>query len=178
MMRSLTLIGLLLLSMLAHATVYKWVDKDGKVHYSDEPRANAEAVEVNEKTLNQITLPPLKTAADNHDKIIEDIYYQINIITPEEATVRDNNGDFEVVATVSPEIKSQFLMQLKLNGQIIAPPQVGGRFKLTNIDRGEHTIIVDAMTQNGKVFASSSPRKIFLHQAAMTQHPKKQPKSN
>ena len=111
--------------------------------------------------------------------MIEDIQYQINIISPEEeATVRDNNGDFEVVATVSPEIKSQFLMQLKLNGQIIAPPQVGGRFKLTNIDRGEHTIIVDAMTQNGKVFASSSPRKIFLHQAAMTPHPKKQQKSN
>ncbi|HCE51161.1 MAG TPA: DUF4124 domain-containing protein, partial [Shewanella baltica] len=37
-MRSLTLIGLVLFSMLAQATVYKWVDKDGKVHYSDEPQ--------------------------------------------------------------------------------------------------------------------------------------------
>ena len=179
MMRSLTLIGLVLFSMLAQATVYKWVDKDGKVHYSDEPRANAEVVELNEKTLNQIALPPVKIGSDNNNQVIEDIQYQINIISPEEeATVRDNNGDFEVVATVSPEIKSQFLMQLKLNGQIIAPPQVGGRFKLTNIDRGEHTIIVDAMTQNGKVLASSTPRKIFLHQAAMTPHPKKQQKSN
>ncbi|MCL1089854.1 DUF4124 domain-containing protein [Shewanella profunda] len=178
-MRAFTLIGLLLLSMQAQATIYKWVDKDGKVHYSDEPRANAEVVELNEKTLNQIALPPVKIASDNNNQVIEDIQYQINIISPEEeATVRDNNGDFEVVATVSPEIKSQFLMQLKLNGNVVGPPQVGGRFKLTNVDRGEYTLVVDAMTQNGKVFASSSPRKIFLHQAAMSKTPKKQPKSD
>lgn len=57
-MRLFTLISLVLLSLFAQATVYKWVDKDGKVHYSDEPHPNAEIVELKEKTLNQITLPP------------------------------------------------------------------------------------------------------------------------
>ncbi len=36
-MRTLMIISLALLSLVAQATVYKWVDKDGKVHYSDEP---------------------------------------------------------------------------------------------------------------------------------------------
>lgn len=178
-MRTFTLIGLLLLSMLAQATVYKWVDKDGKVHYSDEPHPNAEVVELKEKTLNQIALPPAKLDSSANDQVIENMAYQVNITSPEEeATVRDNNGDFEVIATVTPEIKGRYLMALKLDGQVIGQPQVGGIFKLTNIDRGEHTLVVDAMTQSGKVFASSSPRKIFLHQAAMTPPPKKQPKSN
>lgn len=177
-MRVLTLISLLLLSLLAQATVYKWVDKDGKVHYSDEPHPNAEVVELKEKTLNQITLPPVKNDA-NDSQVIQQIQYQVVITSPmEEETVRDNNGDFQVTATVTPEIKSQYLMALKLDGQMVGQPQVGGIFQLTNIDRGEHTIVVDAMTQNGKVFASSSPRKIFLHQAAMNPVPKKQPKSN
>ncbi|EGM68305.1 DUF4124 domain-containing protein [Shewanella sp. HN-41] len=178
-MRTFTLIGLLLFSMLAQATVYRWVDKDGKVHYSDEPHPNAEVVELKEKTLNQIALPPPQLDASANNQVIEKMAYQVNITSPEEeATVRDNNGDFEVTAIVTPEIKSRYLMVLKLDGQVVGQPQVSGIFKLTNIDRGEHTIVVDAMTQNGKVFASSSPRKIFLHQAGMSQSPKKQPKSN
>lgn len=178
-MRTFTLIGLLLLSMLAQATVYKWVDKDGKVHYSDEPHPNAEVVELKEKTLNQITLPPLLPDSSDDNQVTENITYQVNITSPEEeATVRNNNGDFEVTATVTPEIKGQYLMALKLDGQSVGQPQVGATFKLTNIDRGEHIIIVDAMTQNGKVFASSSPRKIFLHQAATSPIPKRQPKSD
>ncbi|MCL1121930.1 DUF4124 domain-containing protein [Shewanella seohaensis] len=177
-MRTFTLISLLLLSLFAQATVYKWVDKDGKVHYSDEPHPNAEVVELKEKTLNQIALPPVKNDADD-SQVIQQIQYQVVITSPEEEeTVRDNNGDFRVTATVTPEIKSQYLMALKLDGQTVGQPQVGGIFQLKNIDRGEHTIVVDAMTQNGKVFASSSPRKIFLHQAAMNPVPKKQPKSN
>ncbi|WP_300481670.1 DUF4124 domain-containing protein [Shewanella sp.] len=166
-MRSLTLIGLVLFSMLAQATVYKWVDKDGKVHYSDEPQPNAQVVELKEKTLNQIALPLPKTESNNANQAIESIQYQVNITSPaEEETVRDNNGDFDVVATITPELKSQYLMTLKLDGNPIGQPQIGGTFKLKNIDRGEHTLVVDALTQNGKVFASSSPRKIFLHQAA------------
>ena len=177
-MRAFTLFSLLLLSLFAQATVYKWVDKDGKVHYSDEPHPNAEVVELKEKTLNQIALPPVKNDADD-SQVIQQIQYQVVITSPtEEETVRDNNGDFQVTATVTPEIKSQYLMALKLDGQTVGQPQVGGIFQLKNIDRGEHTIVVDAMTQNGKVFASSSPRKIFLHQAAMNPVPKKQPKSN
>ncbi|ABS06431.1 DUF4124 domain-containing protein [Shewanella baltica] len=166
-MRSLTLIGLVLFSMLAQATVYKWVDKDGKVHYSDEPQPNAQIVELKEKTLNQIALPLPKTDSNNANQAIESIQYQVNITSPaEEETVRDNNGDFDVVATITPELKSQYLMALKLDGTPVGQPQIGGTFKLKNIDRGEHTLVVDALTQNGKVFASSSPRKIFLHQAA------------
>lgn len=166
-MRSLTLIGLVLFSMLAQATVYKWVDKDGKVHYSDEPQPNAQVVELKDKTLNQIALPLPKTDLNSPVQAIESIQYQVNITSPtEEETVRDNNGDFDVVATITPELKSQYLMALKLDGNPVGQPQIGGTFKLKNIDRGEHTLVVDALTQNGKVFASSSPRKIFLHQAA------------
>ncbi|MGI2022745.1 DUF4124 domain-containing protein [Shewanella glacialipiscicola] len=165
-MRSLTLIGLMLFSMLAQAVVYKWVDKDGKVHYSDEPQPNAQIVELKDKTLNQISLPQPKTDMDDVNQAIESIQYQVNITAPnEEETVRDNNGDFEVVATITPELKGQYLMAIKLDGKPIGQPQVGNIFQLKNIDRGQHTLVVDAMTQNGKVFASSPPRKIFLHQA-------------
>ena len=47
-MRILILIGLLLLSAQSLATVYRWVDENGKVHYSDEAKKNAEAVDLKE----------------------------------------------------------------------------------------------------------------------------------
>ncbi|MGL5360235.1 MAG: DUF4124 domain-containing protein, partial [Shewanella sp.] len=145
---------------------------------SDEPHPNAEIVELKDKTLNQVALPAAQLSTDD-SQLFEQIRYSVTITSPEEeATIRDNNGEFEVIATVTPELKGQYLMALKLDGKPIGPPQVGGVFKLTKIDRGEHLISVDAMMQNGKVFASSAPRKIFLHQAVLKPTPKKQPKSN
>jgi CHASE1-domain containing sensor protein len=55
-MRILILIGLLLLSAQSLATVYRWVDENGKVHYSDEAKKNAEAVDLKENTQNNITI--------------------------------------------------------------------------------------------------------------------------
>ncbi|QYJ79066.1 DUF4124 domain-containing protein [Shewanella acanthi] len=166
-MRIFTLLSLLLISLLAQATVYKWVDKDGKVHYSDEPHPKAEVVELNEKTQNQIALP-IPSVSNEPTTKAEPIKYQVIITSPqEEETLRDNNGDLDVTVTVTPEIKGKLLFSLKLDGQTIGSPQERPIFHLTNIDRGEHTIVVDAMLQNGKVFASSQPRKIFLHQASV-----------
>lgn len=164
-MRHLICLTIMLTSAFAQATVYKWVDKDGKVHYSDEPQANAQVLELTEKTLNNIA-PPAAPKPITATQAIEEVRYQVEIVSPtEEATLRNNNGDFDVTVQLTPEIDGQYLLALKLDGKLIGTPQASNTFKLTNIDRGEHILVVDAMTQNGKVFASSSPRKVFLHQA-------------
>lgn len=165
-MRHLLYLTFMLASAFAQANVYKWVDKDGKVHYSDEPQANAQLVELNEKTFNNIA-PPAQPRPITATQAIEEVRYQVNIVSPsEEETLRNNNGDFDVTVELTPEINGQYLLALKIDGELVGAPQASNTFKLTNVDRGEHILVVDAMTQNGKVFASSSPRKVFLHQAA------------
>ena len=37
----------LIVSISAHAGVYKWVDENGKVHYGDQPKASQPTVEMN-----------------------------------------------------------------------------------------------------------------------------------
>jgi hypothetical protein len=59
------------------------------------------------------------------------------------------------------------MMTLLVDGIVTAPPQASNIFTLTGINRGEHSLVVNAVTQSGKVLASSSPRKIFLHQASV-----------
>jgi len=166
-MRLIILIGLLLLSAQSVATVYRWVDDNGKVHYSDEPKNNAEAVELNENTQNNMSVPPPvkhNTAPAAETKI----NYTISITTPQqEATVRDNNGDFTVSVSVAPQLPRGVLLTLLIDGVVTVQPQASTEFQLTGINRGEHSLVVNAVTQSGKVLASSSPRKIFLHQASV-----------
>ncbi|MFT6978067.1 MAG: hypothetical protein ACJAZA_001786 [Shewanella psychromarinicola] len=166
-MRLIILIGLLLLSAQSLATVYRWVDENGKVHYSDEPKNNAEAIDLNENTQNNITINiPKKLNVTPTTET--QINYTISITSPQqEATVRDNNGNFTVSASVAPELPRGVLLTLLIDGVIIAQPQVSPVFQLTGINRGEHSLVVNAVTQSGKVLASSSPRKIFLHQASV-----------
>ncbi|AZG74991.1 DUF4124 domain-containing protein [Shewanella livingstonensis] len=166
-MRLIILIGLLLLSAQSFATVYRWVDENGKVHYSDEAKNNAEAVDLNENTQNNMTIITPTKVTTTEEKEAK-INYAISITSPQqEATVRDNNGALTVSVSVTPQLPRGVLMTLLVDGIIVAPAQVSNIFQLTGISRGEHSLIVNAVTQNGKVLASSSPRKIFLHQASV-----------
>ena len=42
-MRFNSTIFLLMFTVMSHATVYKWIDKDGNIHYSDKSISNSEA---------------------------------------------------------------------------------------------------------------------------------------
>lgn len=176
-MRILTLISLLLMSIVANAAVYKWVDKDGKVHYSDEPKDNAQVVELKENTQNEIALDVTKETSMTEPKEIT-IDYQLKIISPsEEETIRDNSGDFDVIASITPELTSRQFFVLRLDDKIYGDPQTSPVFSLKGVDRGEHKLVVQAVAQNGKVLASSSTRTIFLHQASQVLKPKPTPKT-
>jgi len=52
-MRLALIFSLLLFTVLSQAAVYKWIDKDGKVHYSDKPIENSDVVEFKSNTQNQ-----------------------------------------------------------------------------------------------------------------------------
>ncbi len=167
-MRTRLLIILLLLPMFAYATVYKWVDKEGKVHYSDTPIENAQAVEFKSNTQNNIKLPPpvvLPKHSQSQTQTKQE-GYQLNIISPaEEETLRDNNGNITLSVNISPDLANSHQLLLLMDGKVIGPPQRSSIFHLENIDRGEHIFKVQVITQNGKQLALTPPRTVFLHRA-------------
>nr|WP_220753334.1 DUF4124 domain-containing protein [uncultured Shewanella sp.] len=164
------IISLILCSMAisnSHATVYRWVDENGKVHYSDEPKGNAEEVELNQNTQNNISVS-LPAETESHAKPTEAITYRVRIVNPtQEETIRNNQGNFTVVASAAPELPNGYLLALYIDDILYGQPQSGAIFNVTEVNRGEHNLVVKILTQNGKVLASSSARKIFLHQASI-----------
>ncbi|NKF52160.1 DUF4124 domain-containing protein [Shewanella sp. WXL01] len=168
-MRLLLLISLITISLSSVAAVYRWVDENGKVHYSDEPRENATEVQLNDNTQNNITVvQPTPITRSTKPSPDAQPNYKVVIASPaEEATIRDNNGNITVTANIEPKLPKGAFFTLSLNGQLKVQPQTSSIFRLTNIDRGAHTIVVNVVTQNGKVLASSPARTVFLHRASV-----------
>ncbi|GIU11204.1 MULTISPECIES: DUF4124 domain-containing protein [unclassified Shewanella] len=181
-MRAGLVLLLLLATTLAHATVYKWVDENGKVHFSDKPVKNAEVVELNENTQNNIKLPdpvvlPDLNTADDTDKAS----YKLNIASPsEEETIRNNEGEITLIAKSHPQLSPAHEFVLFMDGQQLGSAQKSGLFKLSDIDRGEHSFVVKVLSKNGKQLATTPPRKVFLHRTHLNQpkYKRPQPRTN
>ncbi|MCK8046901.1 DUF4124 domain-containing protein [Shewanella sp. 1CM18E] len=170
-MRVALILLILLSATFAHATVYKWVDENGKVHFSDEPIKNAEVVEFKENTQNNIKLPEVtvipSAPSEPEEKAID---YKMSIVSPtEEESVRNNEGDVTIITNITPQLASTHQLGLFMDGKQMGSKQTIGLFKLTNIDRGEHNFVVKAFDKNGKKLASTPSRKIFVHRTSVNQ---------
>ncbi|WP_170308354.1 DUF4124 domain-containing protein [Parashewanella tropica] len=163
-MRNGLVLCLLLLSLPAMAAVYKWIDKDGKVHYSDKPRPGAVEVKPSVRVLNEMSssviTPKTHGSTETQDKAIT---ATVSIVSPQDQqTIRDNNGQFEVVA-VAQGTSDNFMWQLMVDGQPYGDFQLNGRFQLNNLDRGEHQLQVIASPRGSDKQISSDKITIYLH---------------
>lgn len=165
-MRFALIIFFTFFAVVAQSAVYKWTDENGKVHYSDKPIENSETVEFKSNTQNQIKLQipsPIVSDVETEDSVPQ---YRINITSPsEEETIRDNEGNITIMATISPDLSTSHVLVLLMDGKVMGPPQNSPIFSLKDIDRGEHEFEIKVVAQNGKQLASTSPRKVFLHRA-------------
>ncbi|WP_394390039.1 DUF4124 domain-containing protein [Shewanella woodyi] len=178
-MRLLLTFFLLAFTLASSAAVYKWVDKDGKTHFSDKPIANSEEVEFKSNTQNQITPPPMQDVSkstENSEELATSTQYSVRIQSPkEEETIRENSGDVTVMASISPDLKPNHLLVILMDDKVMGSAQTTPIFSLKNIPRGEHTFVIKAVAQNGKQLASSPPRKIYLHRTIVNNSKKPTP---
>lgn len=141
------------------AEIYKTIDKDGNVVFTDSPEGkSAESVEL--KKGSTISLPPIKTSPTGSGSLEGDSssasYREFIIKQPSQnATIR-GAGNFSVLTTISPQLKSTDSLQLYINGKPYGRKQKGSLFNLKNIDRGTHNIEVKVLNSDGRVLNSSS----------------------
>ncbi|MGB0895215.1 MAG: DUF4124 domain-containing protein [Parashewanella sp.] len=164
----LMIIALMILSPSAGATVYKWVDSKGKVHYSDSPKDGAKIVKPSANTQNQISLnsPHISShiVSQTETNSASNVHYQLEILSPQDdATIRNNRGDFSVTTSIKPNLEGKHVWILYLDGKRYGEVQGHGRFSLMGIDRGSHRLKVDVLTQTGHIVASSPEITVYLH---------------
>ncbi len=149
------------------ATLYKVVNKDGSITYTDQPVEGAVPVDlsnVNSATMPALAKPAKTLKRDASAKQLKSIDYQLSFTTPrDEQTIRNNAGTVNVSATLTPT--SPGLYELLLDG-VPVDTQPTANFTLENINRGEHSLQMRFKNNSGKILASTSPIVFYLHKAS------------
>jgi len=157
---------------LAGAAVYKSVDAQGKVTYSDKPVGNSQPV----------TLPPLSSVPPPSYKSLQPAarispittqvtrYKTLEIVTPgQDETVRDNTGNIPVHVLLKPALNKAagHRLQYFLDGRKYGEPAISGQTLYTNIDRGTHTLGVAVVDASGKVLKRTAAIRIYMHRQSV-----------
>lgn len=164
--------------------VYKWVDKDGVVHYSSQPPSQgAQPAKLPPvQTYKGGTKPPLDKFTKPGAKGNVSAGSQIEVVTPSgDETFRGGERVVPVAVLVTPQLAEGQKLIYLLDGTPASPPTSDTSYALTGVDRGTHTVsvtMVDAgtgetlATSNGVTFHMKPP---IADQGAKPQTPPAKP---
>lgn len=164
MKRLLVLIACLALGAAATAQVYRVVDENGKVTYTDRPPSEgAEPVEIRVPN----TSPPPPSSAfpkpDPAPAAEPEASYLVSITAPSNETIIPRGpGNFSVSASVSPRLQQGHKLQLLLDGAPRQEPKTSGLWDLTNVFRGEHQLTVAVVNAKGEQLSTSEPVTVYV----------------
>jgi hypothetical protein len=156
------LISLLLVCFSANAEIYKRVDEDGNVHFSDSGADGAEQVEL--PKANTYTPTVTETAPRAKEIKTAPGYTDIAIVKPEmNATIRSNLGDVSVSIDLKPTLRPGDSITLFMDGKELLKNKRQTSFALSGIDRGSHTLRATVIGANGEELISSKSTLFHLH---------------
>ncbi len=168
MARLLLTILLLAAPLVAPAQIYRTVDEQGNVVFTDTPPpAGTESEEV---TLPQInTTPPPEPRPDLAPEPNETAEepakpeYGVAITVPaDETTIPMGPGNFAVSGLVRPSLGSGHQVQLYVDGVPWGEPQSVPSWELTNVFRGAHDITIAVVDSEGRHQAVSEPVRVYV----------------
>ena len=156
----------------AHAEeVWRWVDENGVVHYSDRPRAGAERVELDRpQTYTPPALPaPRQNAAPAQSNAeAANAYTGVSVVSPAAGEMlRNIAGDLTVQVEVQPGLAPGHQLRVTLDGQRVETPPGATQFTISEVYRGEHRLSVSVVDENGRELVSSEPVTFYVQQASL-----------
>lgn len=163
--------GLLLACGNANAAVYKTVDEQGNIIYTDDPNSKGKAVDLPPLS----TVPPSTNATEKPGKIPAEAdrsarYQAVTVVSPtQDGTVRDNPGQVSVKVQVAPALDSKAgdRIQYLLDGKPQGEPSTSDTVTFNNVDRGEHTVQAVVIDAAGKELKRSAAVRFYLHRQSV-----------
>ena len=168
-----TLLPLLLLAAALPAETWRWVDENGVVNFSDQPRPGAERVEL--EGLSTFSPPEWTSqsaeAGGSAEPDAEGLewYSRLAILSPvNEETIWNNQGNLDVALAVEPRMRQGDRINLYLDGDPVSglPPNAT-RFTINRVFRGGHTLRATIVDQNGAELFSSDTLQFYVRQTSL-----------
>ena len=148
-------------------TVYKNVQPDGTIVYSDKPDEGAKELKLPE--IQIYTPPPLPEGDDraaNGGAAGFTGYESFAISSPaNDETVRDNGGSVSIALTLKPSLQSGHVVDIRMDGASIGRGS-STSITLTNVDRGSHTVQAAVLDGDGAEVARTDSVTFHLKRAS------------
>ena len=166
-MKLISIFTALILSFCAHAEMYKWVDADGNVTYSDRPEPGASA---SKEDVTEITIPRVNTADAVDTSVLTEstssrpdqkASASISITSPQnDEAIRQNEGNMSISVAVKAQADDH-IIAIYIDGNEVSRGSATS-VALQNVDRGTHIITADLVSPQGKVIKSAAPVTFHL----------------
>jgi hypothetical protein len=165
--RILVLTGMITLaSITAHGEVYRHVDAQGNVTFSDEPMEGGEAVQL--KPVTTITLPKPEDVRDAPEVIEQareqgERYTSVSIVSPSDGEAfHSGSGNIQIQVTSTPALQPGHRYEVTLDGQPVGQ-STSGSVMIKHIDRGTHEATAHIINRNGIRIRSGNTISFTVH---------------
>lgn len=165
----LALLGLLATAAV-FADVWRWVDENGVVHFSDTPVEGAERVDVSEASRTTgarvFTRAPALASQARPGQAEEEQpfkYESLAIASPAaEETLWNIEGILNVSLALSPGLQSGHQVRVYFDG---TPQLVNSTsFTIEEVWRGVHNIQAEVLDETGRLMIRSQPNRFYVQQ--------------
>ena len=178
---TVVLLGLICCSLSVSAQVYRSVDKNGNVIFTDKPSPDSKKVHV--APVQTYTLPtkpkkpdvtpsattPADAPAGDATVTKPPKRYKIAFVSPEnDAVVRQNAGSLTVNVSIKPDLFKTDKIQFSLNGEAVGEPASGTSAVIPFVDRGTHTIGAKVLSAAGTVKGRASSVTVHMKRIFVT----------
>ncbi|WP_067515432.1 DUF4124 domain-containing protein [Endozoicomonas ascidiicola] len=148
------------------AAIYKTVDEEGNVVFSDSAPAGKPSEEVKLKPLTPIPSPQsglnISKPKPEEQKIVS--YKKLEIVEPTPGATIQNQDSFNVRIALAPGIQPGHRIRLLLNGKRVGESSGQLSFTASNVERGSQVLTAEILDENSKVIKSAKST-VFVHRA-------------
>jgi len=156
-MNKITLNNLLLVTLIfafpANAELYKGLDAEGNVVYSDKPFNNSKQFTPPALTVMDAPKVPAKTAEVAEDVTAETKYTNFSIAAPKNNETIWNNPQLTVSLKITPalNVAEGHTTWLLMDGKPLVKKSQSLQLQISQADRGEHKLQAQVRNKKGKI---------------------------
>ncbi len=162
---SIFLIALASIAAPLVADVYKYVDENGNIVFTDAPPAN--------ETIEEVILPkiqttekynaPLPRGSINRTEAKPKVsVFEVSMSPASGEAIRANGGVVSISAIVDPEPNFSLRTNFYLDGELITTNS-GTTASISNVDRGAHNLMIEVMNaDSGAIIGTASSQVTIL----------------
>lgn len=173
-MRKYFLVMLLLAPLSVMAAIYKSVDSEGNVVFSDKPSADAK--EIPTPTPNTVHLPkaPPPEVAKKEKKAKDTVYTSLVITSPSaNETIHSNPGIVSIKLQLTPDlnIKAGDRVNILVDNYVLLKNSSQLSIDIPDINRGSHHVQAVVTNKQGATLITSEDVQFFMQRQSILNKP-------